>query len=115
MLFLLLSTVYASAIYGAYDWDMLVPMSKYPLNYRSLSVWECFDAKGKFCHQKDYESMMNVTGSSNWAHGICCKMDYYGTYCNNLGEENYICSAPAEDLKPDSKYTKIQSQGNLNY
>lgn len=41
-----------------YDSSPLVPMSEYDKNYRTLNGWECFEAKGKFCHDKDNRSMI---------------------------------------------------------
>ena len=68
---------------AAYDYSPLIPMSKYGWKYRTLTVWECFEAKGKFCINKDYSSMILTTGSSNRAHGICCKVDYEGPNCRD--------------------------------
>ena len=69
-----------------YDATPLVPMSDYAKNYRTLNGWECFEAKGKFCHDKNHESMIKVTGSSNSGHAVCCKPDYSGEHCNNDGD-----------------------------
>lgn len=61
-------------------------MSEYTKNYRTLDGWECFKAQGKFCHDENNNSMIQVTGSSNAGHGICCKPDYEGLHCNSDGE-----------------------------
>ena len=76
-------------------------------------MWECFDAKGKFCHDKNYNNMMQTTGSSNLAHGICCKMDYEGDNC--VSDETHDCSAPSEITDKSSKYAPILSPGKMNY
>tara|TARA_B110000285_G_C15067648_1_gene586082 strand:+ start:176 stop:409 length:234 start_codon:yes stop_codon:yes gene_type:complete len=67
-------------------------MSTYKANYRTLDCWECFKAKGKMCHDKKNLSMISATGSSNKAHGICCKPDYTGDHCDN--NEKVSCSLP---------------------
>ena len=89
-------------------------MSLYTSDYRTLSVWECFDAKGKFCHDRNYDSMMLTTGSSNKGHGVCCKMDYEGDHCSN-SDINHDCSTPAEIIDQHSEYSSILSPGKLNY
>ena len=41
-------------IVGAqYDYSELVDMSKYNKDFRSLSCWECYQARGKMCIRKD--------------------------------------------------------------
>jgi hypothetical protein len=45
-------------IKAAYDYSPIVPMDEYSKDYRTLNVWECFTAKGKFCVNKNYESMI---------------------------------------------------------
>ena len=76
-----------------YDYSALVPMSEYSKNYRTLNCWECFDARGKMCHDKDYQSMFRVTGSSNFGHGVCCKPDYEGQHCGP-NDSKHTCSQP---------------------
>lgn len=88
-------------------------MKDYKDNYRVLDCWECFEARGKMCHDKDYGSMMKVTGSSNKGHGICCKSDFTGKHCN--GDSLHTCSEPVHDTGPDSLYKDILSTDNLNY
>jgi hypothetical protein len=88
-------------------------MKDYKDNYRVLDCWECFEARGKMCHDKDYGSMMKVTGSSNKGHGICCKSDFTGKHCN--GDSLHTCSEPVHDTGPDSIYKDILSADNLNY
>ena len=88
-----MSDAYASL--GYYDSSKLVPMSEYQYNYRTLDCWECFEAKGKMCHDKNYNSMISVTGSSNIAHGVCCKPDYEGEHCQT--NDKQVCSQPVID------------------
>ena len=33
-------------------------MRDYEYNYRTLNGWECFEAQGKFCHDKNHASMV---------------------------------------------------------
>ena len=63
-------------VQGQYDYSPLVPMDEYEKDYRTLNCWECFQARGKMCHDTDYSSMMLTTGSSNFGHAICCKPGY---------------------------------------
>ena len=83
------------AVLAAYDYSPIVPMAQYLQNYRTLNVWECFEALGKFCVRKNGISMIQITGSSNRAHGICCKPDFFGQYCEDNGDIE--CSPPARD------------------
>lgn len=107
-------TASLGVVSGQYDYSDLVLMSEYSQNYRTLNVWECFEARGKFCHDKTYQSMMMVSGSSNRGHGICCKPDFNGEHCSP-SDENHDCSMPAEITDPDSEYVHILSPGHLNY
>ena len=77
---------------AVYDYSELVPMSSYSQEYRTLSCWECFDVRGKMCHKNDYTSMMQVTGSSNFGHGICCKPE--STHENCVSNGYQTCSQP---------------------
>ena len=79
-----------SLVTGYYDPALLVPMSAYAKNYRTLSCYECFQAQGKMCHYKTDESMIAITGSSNIYHGLCCKPDYSGEFCTT--KDKMYCS-----------------------
>jgi hypothetical protein len=82
----------SSGVKAAYDYSEIVPMSSYDKDYRTLSCWECFEAKGVMCHNKNYDSMILETGSSNFGHGICCKPGYNEGYCATEGNDKHICS-----------------------
>jgi len=57
--------------------------------------------------------MIEVTGSSNFAHGVCCKGDYDGLHCNEDGD--HVCSPPSFVSDPTtSKYTALNNE-NRNY
>ena len=64
------------------------------------------------CHDKNYNSMMLVTGSSNFAHGVCCKESFTGQYCNE--DDDHVCGPPSyvSDTS-SSKYSALN--GNRNY
>jgi len=49
-------SVIISAVRSAYDYGPLVPMSEYDKEFRVLSCWECFEAEGKMCRNKDSKS-----------------------------------------------------------
>jgi len=51
----------------------LVDMSVYKSDARILDCGECFEAKGRMCHNKNYDSMFEDTKSSNMGNAICCK------------------------------------------
>jgi len=70
--------------------DPITLMKDWKTNYRTLSCWQCFEAQGKMCHDKDNKSMIKTTGSSNPGHGLCCKPGYAGEHCNDDGE--HVCS-----------------------
>lgn len=89
-------------------------MSEYTNNYRTLNCWECFDARGKMCHDKDYSSMFRVTGSSNFGHAVCCKPDYEGQHCSP-NDSQHICSQPVMGKESDDEFTDVRSKGNLNH
>ena len=91
----------------------LVPMSQYSQNYRTLSCWDCFKARGKMCSRRDGQSMIAVTGSSNRGHGMCCKPEYQGEYC--VTNDEYVCSQPVDEEDTLANYTDILTDGELNY
>merc|ERR1712166_1409965 len=80
------------SVKSGYDNSLIVPMGTYPKNYRTLNGWECFKAEGKFCHDENHKSMIKVTGSSNFGHGVCCKPEYAGQHCNS--DTDHKCSQP---------------------
>ena len=84
-------------------------MSDYSKDYRTLSCWECFQAKGKMCHDKNYDSMIVETGSSNFGHGICCKPGFNDGFCATEGNDKHICSEPAVDESADSLFKNIRT------
>ena len=45
------------------------------------------------CHDKKHQSMISVTHTSVYGHGVCCKSNYEGDFCNNDGKHQ--CSPPA--------------------
>lgn len=110
----LAASLLLGSIQAQYDYSELVYMKDYSGNVRTLNAWECFEARGKFCHDKSYASMMQVTGSSNRGHGLCCKTDYDGEGCGP-SDAKHDCSPPAENTDPTSPYAAVVSAGNLLY
>ena len=101
-------------VMAQYDYSELVDMADYSKNYRTLDCWECFQAKGKMCHPRNYQSIMLLTGSSNFGHSICCKPDYTGNNCNS--NEVLTCGPPSIEANPDnSKYSQVLNDDNRNY
>jgi len=103
-----IAAVLASA-QAAYDQSPLVPMRDYQDNFRTLSGWECFEAEGKFCHDKNHASMISVTGSSNFGHGVCCKPGFSGEHCNNDGD--HTCSQPVAAQDTSAEFTNVLTNG----
>lgn len=102
-----------SLVLGQYDFSELVDMADYSKNYRTLDCWECFQAKGKMCHPRNYQSIMILTGSSNFGHSICCKPEYKGKNC--VSDDQITCGPPS--IVPDdadSDYKDILND-NRNY
>jgi len=114
---LLLSLFLASSnvkqVQAQYDYSPIINMEDYSKNYRTTDCFECFEARGKFCHEKNYGSMFSVTGSSNYGHGLCCKPDYNGQHCNNDG--NHQCSEPSYFTDTTSDEFNIVSEGSLDH
>ena len=102
-------------VVGKYDLDTSIDtlMADYSDNYRTFDCWECFNAKGKFCHDRNYELMFDVTRSSNPGHGVCCKPDYSGDHCNS--DSDHECSQPAQISDTTSSFYPIVSEGELNH
>ena len=67
------------------------------------------------CHDKGHESMISVTGSSNFGHAICCKPDYLEGPCSDAEGSGYICSQPASVWESGDAYKEILTNGELNY
>ena len=95
-----------------FDPSPLVPMSEYSENYRTLNGWECFEARGKLCHDKDHKSMVAVTGSSNSGHAVCCKPDYSGEHCNS--DTDHRCSQPVGEDFTSEEFDDVLTDG-LNH
>ena len=81
----------------------------YTEKFRTASCWDCFDARGKMCSYKNGTSMVGITHSSNSGHGICCKPDYIGYPCNDLGK--LVCSQPVAGNDTSTKYKNILTTG----
>jgi hypothetical protein len=112
-----LSIGVVALVYGvraAYDYSDLVPMSQYSKDYRTLSCWECMDAEGKMCHDRDHKSMILTTGSSNFGHGVCCKPGSTNEHCVGGAGSDHICSQPALAKDTPEKYKPILT-GGVNY
>ena len=82
-------------------------MSEYSKDYRTLSCWECFDAHGKICIDKDSNSMIRETGSSNRGHAICCKPDNFKGYCSSTSYDQHICSQPALEEDTTNEFKNV--------
>ena len=88
-------------------------MRNYHYYFRTLNAWECFNAQGKFCHDKNHKSMILATGSSNYGHGICCKPNYDMGHCHR--DSDHYCSEPVSYLDTSAKYKNILTNGLTNH
>jgi len=61
------------------------------------------------CHDKDHSSMLQVTGSSNRGHGVCCKPGFTGQHCNDDGA--HVCSQPASAQDTSAPYNNVLTNG----
>ena len=110
IVFFLLEFINAQLIASNYyDSSPIVPMSEYKNVYRTLSCWECFEAQGKMCIDRNYLSMISITGSSNSGHGICCKTESAEFPC--VSSDSIICSEPAKN----SQVSAILTADGSNY
>ena len=50
--------LFLSAAKAAYDYAPIVPMDDYKQDSRTLDCWECFEAEGKMCSNRENKSMM---------------------------------------------------------
>ena len=80
-------------------------MSQYEWDYRTMDCSECFQARGKMCHDVDNESMIKATGSSSPAHEVCCKPKYFGDHCE--ADWKHRCSPPSFDNDKKSKWANV--------
>jgi len=62
-------------------------------DYRLLSCWECFDACGRICKNKNNDAIAPQTASFNAGHGVCCRPDSQTEFCT--ATDDYICSDPS--------------------
>ena len=76
----------------------------HPENFRLLNCWECYQAQGKMCIDKEHDSLYEITKSSFFGDGFCCKPDYNEGYCQTGYRETQgnldleiLCSPPAYD------------------
>lgn len=83
------------------DPSPLVPMSEYnnveTPGYRVLNCFECFEAQGRMCIDRNYKTLFYKTHSSNEANAICCKLDNFEGYCSDQNQD-LVCSMPSYDL-----------------
>lgn len=109
-----------TSLASAQEYTPLVPMDEYkpPIgqsdDWRALDCWQCFEAQGRMCHQKYYESLWNLTQRANQGIGICCKLDATEGICapNN---PDISCSMKSYDVDANSTYREVISAGNRNY
>ena len=52
-------------------------------DYKVYNCWDCFQARGKMCHNENYSKHKRITKSSNLADAICCKPGSTTKVCRN--------------------------------
>lgn len=88
-------------------------MSEYKEDYRILDCWQCFEAKGRMCHHRYYESILQYTQSGIRGLGICCKPNANLGVCDPRNEM-ISCSGKAYDPFPD-KFGDVLTGGLWNH
>ena len=63
----------ANFVHAYFDPSPIVPMSEYEHDHRVLDCHQCFEAKGKFCHHKEYGMTLHDTKEANQGYAFCCK------------------------------------------
>lgn len=56
---------------------------------------------------------MQVTGSSNFGHGVCCKPNSTNEHCVS-GSGGHTCSQPVSETETSAEYKNILTDG-INY
>ena len=57
----------------------------YPKDFRILNCWECFEAQGKICIERNanHAALLSHTTTREKGNTFCCKQDYNEGYCKN--------------------------------
>ena len=84
-------------------------------HFRVLDCRQCFEAKGRMCHPKNYEHDFDALLSTKSGLGICCKPDSTDDQCNDPLNQEQECSMKSFDDDPDSIYADVLSVDNRNY
>lgn len=64
------------------------------------------------CHDDTHQSQILATGSSNRAHGVCCKPGFTGEHCTSDGK--HTCSQPSAS-DADGFGAVITKKGGKNH
>lgn len=123
------------------DFDApIVPMDEYvpsytysqfdqyyiPKNFRLLNCWECFQAQGKMCIERDLKfhgGIMSHTTTKSRGDAFCCKQGFDEGFCQNNKEHQWsnkesittICSMPSYDTDSSTKYSRVLDKDRRNY
>ena len=54
-----------------------------PKDFRILDCWQCWQAQGKVCMDRDHGSMAHFIRTTNTGATFCCKQDYNEGYCKD--------------------------------
>lgn len=104
----------ANIVHAYFDPSPIVPMSEYGEDHRVLDCHQCFEAKGKFCHHKEYGMTLHDTKEANQGYAFCCKQDSISGFCSP--NSSYECSMPSFVSNPDeSPYHSVLTSTNRNY
>jgi hypothetical protein len=77
-------------------------MSDYDQNFRALDCWDCFEAQGKTCHNRDASKHKELIGKDSNFLGVCCKPGSTDKEC--MKDKDQICSEPAHLDDTSSDY-----------
>lgn len=80
------------AVDAVFPGSKIVPMSEYspspfckdcPKDFRVLDCWQCFEAQGKVCMDKNHRSLYYHMETSKAGAVFCCDPNYNEGYCKD--------------------------------
>ena len=94
-------------------------MADYDFDYRTLNCWECFEAQGRMCHEKNYEhhKIFDLLLSANRGDGVCCKNDVEDGVCGP-DYSDLVCSMPSwhtQEEQDNLTHGPVFSPNRRNY
>lgn len=103
--------------------DYVPSGSNYPKDFRILDCWQCFEAQGKVCMDKDHQSLIQHIETTKSSAIFCCKQDYNEGYCKDGskhtdqagGEIEMVCSPGSFNPGKSGTFGGVVSTDLRNY